>query len=490
MARIGRFFKKYFLQILLLVIALAYYLFFLNKNLVNFDEGYFVHAAQRIFLGEVPYKDFSLQYGPLYFYLLSFGYKLFGLTIYFGRFLSLIFCLSIIVSIFYLLNLLKIKSKKIITLVFLSIISFGYPLLNIPNLMWPTVFISIHLIISFILYLKNKDIRFLFFQGILIALLFSLKQNFALYYLLFYNLVFIIFQRKDIKGILKPLIVINSTSVLITFAWIYYFFLKDNLVGLIEYINFSRNFIAAYAFSYPPLTNLFKPFGFFKLIPYYLPILVLIFTVILSVKKRLDFKIIIFSLSSVFGFFIAIYPQSDLLHVYPFFGLVLISLILLFYKDKRFKYIAIFVLLCISIGFYLTFFQSIYENYYLKDKSVVNLQRAKGILVEDYRLEMINLIEKFLNENTSNKDYVLFYPYNPLFYFIFDRKNPSKDSIYYVRAWRFNDDEKIIEEIKQRKTKYVVAYGPYDFDTKLSDFINNQEKVASFSSVVIFKIKH
>ena len=83
---------------------------------------------------------------------------------------------------------------------------------------------------------------------------------------------------------------------------------------------------------------------------------------------------------------------------------------------------------------------------------MVSLQRAKGILVEDYKLDTINSIENFLNKNTSNKDYVLFYPYHPLFYFLFDRKNPSKDSIYFVRAWRFYDDEKIIEEIKQ---KYV-----------------------------------
>lgn len=490
MIKLRKFIKKYLLQILLLIIAFSYYLFFVNKNLVTFDEGYFVHVAQRIFSGEIPYKDFSLQYGPLYFYILALFYKLFDLTIYAGRFLSLIFCLSIIASIFYLLNLLKIKSKTVITLIFLSIVSFGYPLLNIPNLMWPTVFISILLIISFILYLKNNDIRFLFFQGILIALLFLLKQNFALYYLLFYNLFFIFSKRKDIKGILKSLVVINLTSGLITFAWVYYFFLKDNLVGLIEYINFSRNFIAAYAFVYPPFTYFFKPLGFFKQIPYYLPIVVLGFTIVLFLRQKTDWRVILLSFSSVLGFFVAIYPQSDLLHVYPFFGLVLVSLILLFYKHKRFKYVAVFVLLCISIGFYLTFFQSIHENFYLKDKSMVSLQRAKGILVEDYKLDTINSIENFLNKNTSNKDYVLFYPYHPLFYFLFDRKNPSKDSIYFVRAWRFYDDEKIIEEIKQKKTKYIVAYGLYDFDLKLSDFVISQERVATFTSVVIFKIKY
>ena len=490
MIKLHKFIKRYFFQIFLLTIAFSYYLFFVNKNLVTFDEGYFVHNAQRILAGQIPYKDFALQYGPLYFYLLSLGYKIFDLSIYVGRYLNLIFCLSIIGSIFYLLNLLKIKSKKIITLVFLSIVSFGYPLINIPNILWPTVLTSILLIISTILYFKNKNVFFPIFIGILIALLFSLKQNFALYYLIFYNLFFILFQLKDIKNLFKSLMVINITLGLLTFLWVYYFFLKDNVIGLIEYINFSRNFIAAYAFSYPPITNLFKPFGFFKLIPYYLPVIVLGITLVFSFRKKIDWRVILFSFSSSLGFFVAIYPQSDLLHVFPFFGLVLVSLVLLFYKDKRFKYVMVFTLLCISIGFYLTFFQNIYENHYLKDNSVISLQRARGILVEKHRAETFNLIEKFINKNTSKDDYVLFYPYHPLFYFIFDRKNPTKDSNYFVRAWRFYDDDRIISEIKQHKTKYIIGYGPYDFDTKLSDFILDQEKVLEVGSVIIFKIKY
>ncbi len=490
MFTVSKFIRKYSFQIVLLIGALIYYSFFANKNLVTFDEGYFVHAAERISLGEVPYKDFSLQYGPIYFYLLAILYKIFGAFILTGRYLNLIFCLFIIGSIFYLLNLLKITSKKIIILVFLSVISFGFPLINIPNIMWPTVLITILLIISSILFLQTKNTRYLFLLGVLIALLFSLKQNFAIVYLIFYNLALFIKERKNIKVLFKELFILNLTWGILTFAWVYYFFLKDNLKGFIDYINFSRNFIASYAFSYPPITNIFKPFGFFKLIPYYLPIVVLIMTLILGIKKKKDWRIILFSLSSSLGFFVSIYPQSDLLHVFPFFGLVLVSLILLFYKDKIFKYIMVFVLLCISIGFYLTFFQNIYENHYLKDNSVVSLQRAKGILVEEPQAKTIELIGEFLNENTSGNDYVLFYPYHPLFYFIFERKNPSKDPTYYVRAWRFYDDDKIISEIKQKKTKYIIAYGPYDFDTKLSDFIIKQKRISSFGSVVIFEIQY
>lgn len=490
MFTVSKFIRKYSFQIVLLIGALIYYSFFAIKNLVTFDEGYFVHAAERISLGEVPYKDFSLQYGPLYFYLLAILYKIFGTFIITGRYLNLIFCLFTIVSIFYLLNLLKIKSKKIIILVFLSVISFGYPFINIPNIMWPTVLISILLVIFSILFFQSKNNRYLFFSGVFIALLFSLKQNFAVFYMIFYNLLFLIKDRKNIKEVFRRLFILNLTWIVLTFSLVYYFFLKDNLTGFIDYINFSRNFIASYAFSYPPIINILKPLGFFKLIPYYLPVFVLIVTLILSFKKKADWKIVLFSLSSCLGFFVSIYPQSDLLHVFPFFGLVLVSMILLFYKDKVFKYIMVFVLLCIAIGFYLTFFQNIYENHYLKDNTSISLEKAKGILVEGSQATTIELIGEFLNKNTTKNDYVLFYPYHPLFYFIFERKNPSKDSTYYVRAWRFYDDDKIISEIRQKKTKYIIAYGPYVFDTKLSDFIIKQKKVSSFGSVVIFEIQY
>ncbi len=490
MVLVNKFIRKYSFEIALLIGTLIYYLFFVNKNLVTFDEGYFVHSAERILKGEIPYKDFSLQYGPVYFYLLAIFYKIFGTFIITGRFLNLTFCLLIIGSLLYLLNLLKIKSKKVILLVLLSAVSFGFPLINIPNIMWPTVLISILLIISSILFFQTKNTRYLFLLGVLIALLFSLKQNFAIVYLIFYNLIIILKEKKDLKEVFKNLLIINLTWGFLTFSWIYYFFLRDNLQGFIDYINFSKNFIASYAFSYPPITNVFKPFGFFKLIPYYLPIVVLIVTLILSFKKKVDWKIILFSLSSCLGFFVAIYPQSDLLHVFPFFGLILVSLIFLFYKEKIFKYIVVLILLSSAIGFYLTFFQNIYENHYLKDNSVVSLQRAKGILVEESQATTIESISEFLNKNTTRNDYVLFYPYHPLFYFIFERKNPSKDQTYYVRAWRFYDDDKIISEIRQKKAKYIIAYGPYVFDTKLSDFIISQEKVSSFRSVVIFKIKY
>src|SRR3990167_874455 len=96
--------KKYVvLEIVLLFAAAVYYLFFVNKGIDLFDEGYFVHAAERIFQGEQPYKDFALQYVPAYFYLLAFLYKILSPSILVGRFLNLFICLLIIFFTFFTL---------------------------------------------------------------------------------------------------------------------------------------------------------------------------------------------------------------------------------------------------------------------------------------------------------------------------------------------------------------------------------------------------
>ena len=89
--------KKYVvMEIILLLGAVLYYLSFVNKGIDLFDEGYFVHAAERIFQGEQPYRDFALQYTPVYFYLLAFLYKIFGPSILVGRFFSLSICILIV----------------------------------------------------------------------------------------------------------------------------------------------------------------------------------------------------------------------------------------------------------------------------------------------------------------------------------------------------------------------------------------------------------
>ena len=484
-------FKRYIiLQLLLLLAAVVYYSFFANKNISSFDEGYFVHNAERIFNGEIPYKDFFLQYGPTYFYVLAVFYKLFGVSILTGRIFSLIICLLITGSIFYLLNLLKITSYKIIFLVFLSIISFGYPLVNIPSIIWSNVLISVLLLILCIShYGSNKrKTKYLAYMGVLLALSLSLKQNLGILYIIFYNVFVLLKDRRYPSKAIKNLLVLNITWFILTFLWIYYFFLKDNVSGLINYISFSRNFIASYGFSYPPLVNFLKPLGIFKQIPYYLPVFLFFVILFYIYKKNKNWKVILVSLSSCLGFFVSIYPQSDLIHCFPFFGLILISLLLIFYREKFYKPVLFLILISILIGFYLTFFAKVYDNYFLKENTYLDLPKTQGMMLTKFDADSFKAVANFVNSHTRKGDYIFVYPYHPVFYFIFDRKNPSKDSIYYLRSWHFYDDKFIIEEIKKRQVKYIIVYREYRYDSDLSRFIQKQKEVYKFGSFIIFKM--
>ena len=359
--------KLYLFETLLIVAAAFYYFFFANKGLVLFDEGYFVHNAERIFNGQLPYKDFALQYGPTFFYLLALLYKIFGPSIIVGRILTVLLCLLIVGVLFLILNKLKVK-LWIIFLAFLSLISFGYPLINIPNIVWLNVLLSLLLILVFIYWLEKHRLSHIIILGILLALSVSAKQNLGLAFVVLFTLLMMACDKSAWKSKLSNIFILELSWGLLTFSWIYYFFLRDNLAGLWQFIEYSRNFVQHTAFSYPPLTMLFQPLGFFKFFPttYGLAILNLgLF--IFSKEKRLESANFYPDCHS-WLFCLGFSAKRPLAYLSFFGNVVLVSFLLLKLKGKTKIALIAVVLVTILTGFYLTFFTKSYryERLYLK----------------------------------------------------------------------------------------------------------------------------
>ena len=61
-------------------IAFFYYSIYYDLRIGMHDEGYTLYTVQRIISGEIPYKDFELGYGVLWFYPIVLLFKLFGET--------------------------------------------------------------------------------------------------------------------------------------------------------------------------------------------------------------------------------------------------------------------------------------------------------------------------------------------------------------------------------------------------------------------------
>lgn len=471
-----------FLSTVFVLLAFLYYSFFVNKGIVLYDEGYYLHIAERISNGEVPYKDFFLQFSPGYFYVLAFLYKIFGSSVIIGRYLTLVICLLIIFLTFLILDKLKVKSNGIKILSFFSITSFGFPLINNPStLAWAIVLISLGLIYS---YTSKKFIL----VGIFLSLTLFFKQNLGLYFFIITNIFLVLTYPKDrVIALLKT----NGVFLSITLIWIFYFFyLQSNLDKLIELFEFNKRYLSIYSFSYPPLTMLSDPLGVFKLMPYYAPILFLLLFIKGIHLKNKNISIIYFSCISLVGFAGTIFPTSDLLHVYPFFGIFLVSSLIFLYKDKAIKFWIPVVIILIFIGFYLALYMEYYRYQppYRFQNTMLNLPRTQNIHIDKSLNEDLNKLSVFLSNNTSSKDYILSYPFSPMLYFILERNNPSRFSIYYPGYLTKDQEEEVLREISNKKVKYIITFLDNKFNRPISRFIQNQDFIFKSGQFSIYKI--
>ncbi len=468
-----------FLNLILILFGFLYYLPFVNRGIVLYDEGYYVHIADKLLKGDIPYKDFFLQFPPLYFYILSGIFKIFGERIIAERIFTLVLCLGILCMNLKIIELLGVKDYKIKILVFLSTISFGFPLINNPStLAWISVFVVSILIYSVIRWSIHR--KKLVLVGILLAVLFSLKQNLGIYFFVLTN-IFVVFNSKNK---IKDLFILNMPFFLISFAWIYYFF-HQNWNSLSEFISFNRRYPLIYPLSYPPVSFILQPLGIFKLIPYYLPIIY----VLIFIKKFKSIKppVLFFILSALFGFFGTVIPTTDLIHVYPFYSLVLISGILMFKKNKL---IILITLISIISGLYLTLFREYYryQPAYSQQNTLLELPRSQRIFIDKPLASQILETEKFISKNEGENKFTLVYPFSPMIYFLFELDNPSRYSIYYPGYLTSGQEEEVLKDIEEKKVKFIITVSGYKFNTPISKFIQRQKEVYNNGIFKIFEI--
>lgn len=484
-----------FVDIIIITFALFYFHFFVNKGIILSDEGYYVHYAERIAHGEIAYKDFLLQYTPGYFYLLALLYKIFGVQILVGRFLSMFFCLLLLTAILLLLHVHKITSPAFHIITGLTMIALGYPLLHIPLVIWPLVLFAVLLDITYIYWYRSGKIIFLLSLGLLLALSFFFRQHLGIVYLIIINVLIFFSGRNTRATNLRALLIINSVWLLFTGIWIYFFFIyKNNFSGLFILYEYNKQFISTFPFTYPPLTFLKQPTGFFKLLPYYYPIVFGFFVLYRLIKRQIEWDKLSLAFFALSGFFTTIYPASDLLHVYPFLGLVVVSSVIINYKKKLFPVVISLSIIFILLGFYLTFFTKSYryDAYFLNETSPLLLPKTRGIMIDEtdnVSKQLIPLAD-YINKYTSENDYIFVYPFHPMLYFVLNRPNPSgivqfilleaPESIY--------PEEKVLTEIRQHNVKYIITVGTYKYNKKISKFIQQQRIVFHTGGYNVFEI--
>lgn len=464
---------EYFLIIILAIFVLS---FFYNKGLATGDEGYILHAAQRVHSGELPYKDFNFIYTPGSLFLISAAYSLLDESILSGKLLVVV--IATITSLFiYLVTNRFAKNKLISALSVLMYLSWTPSHINFP---FPVIFCLFTGTVSLFIFLKlaeNPKKLYYFILGLTVALTFFLKQNFGIVLFFEYTVLIIIF-----KQLRKKESIFYFLTLLLSLAVFYlYLFFTQSIYNFFSYSNYAfQEYFPRHTVIAPFPYNASTPiYSLFKLCVYLSPPVFSILAILYGLHTKHKIQFIAISTFVGFYYLVGIYPSTDYVHISPLLSLLGLPLAILA-QVKHFKLNIIIYILFLSIilsGFYTALFKGFYrwgapivqQKYYLNHPRMKVWSNSKDFV------KLVNYIQN----NSAKKDYIYFYFYEPMFYFISDRKNPVK----YLDS--FLPDEKLqaeyINSIRNKNTKLVISNSPSSTWSKspLSGYILNNYTASS-----------
>lgn len=149
------------------------------------DYSYQVENAYRIYLGQIPYRDFVLVLPPGTYYIIALIMKIFGLAnIYQVLYIALLSFLTVILT--YALLCVFNKNKRLNVFFLIPLIFAGHSMYPFPSYdVNATFFMLLGLYcLSNIILKKNTYFHYCYFTGILLALPLFFKQNTGLIFLL------------------------------------------------------------------------------------------------------------------------------------------------------------------------------------------------------------------------------------------------------------------------------------------------------------------
>lgn len=441
------FFSYFFIGLMLIVLLSTH-----TRGFISHDEGLFVNPAYRMINGEAPYKDYHFYYFP-------------GSLLVYGAVLSIVKSLlalrlaAVIVSLVSTILMYKIcfsitKDKiqtYLLTVIFLFLGPLTINFLSPTMLAIPTSLAAIYLI-SYKKKWKNAAI----FSGLMSGLVLVFKQNFAGAVIIACITAILIEQRKTFwlssvhfalgffLGILPSLIFLMLVGSLSYFINSIYYFIyeKTILMGL-----------QVTPFIYPDnILNIT-----IKFMAYCFPFFVSFIAIIVSWKSKK--KYLPYAIFTLFFYIFGIRPTTDYIHLAPTLAVSVISLGILFICSKgkisqSILYACCFTLLAvgiINVGF---------RHYYRWDSPIrqhtIFLSNPRVLLFGNRMADKsIREYERILAENYRSNNYVFFYGFMPMYYFITDTNNPTRFD--FLPPLSPDEEQEIITDLIRSNTQLIIT---------------------------------
>lgn len=456
--------KKYVLVILFSLVILF---FFFNRGFAYYDEGFILHAAQRITAGEIPYRDFDFIYTPGTIFLVALVFKLFGESILVGRVLTMLIAILTALLIYFVTNRIT-KSKLLSFFSMFVYLSWGPTHINFP---WPTLFaFSAVLLAAF--FLETN----VFISGVLVFTTFALKQNLGMAVFLSSLLSLIIVEKAKIKSLFVLVL-----GVFLAFAvFLIYLLLTKSTKSFIDniYLYTIKTVILDQAFA----TDFPKGLkSLIYLFPGFVSLTSLIF-VYRNKKKYIHLPLFI-----LFFYLFGIKPTTDYPHLSILMAMTGIPLAIIlgnattildalrkswvtrmtlyWFVQNLFNTIVYgSALLLIFLGFY----TALFKNYYRWDSPLIKqtypvADPRAGILVDQKFNRVIPGVLTFISGKSKKSDPIFVFYNAAMIYFLSERKNPTRYVNFSPDLSLGESREKdVINSLREKNVKIVLTHEPPD----------------------------
>lgn len=454
------------------------------------EEGEVLDWVNNIISGQTYGKDFFCMYGPMLIYPLAWGMKIFGATIAVERlYYFFLNFLAYLIMIFSLYKTLKLRAVFVGSSFVLFIIFLPWVIRSL-NLSYLRVALGLFPIFLSYIYIKSRSRILLSVIGVVAAqsLLFSQEVGLcSLVSLIAFFSLNCLFSRNYMEFAKEGLLIIAGYAISIVPMLIYF-----SSKGALPY------FLDSF-YGYPKLASLgfaalpFPDFHDFishplkagNILPYWVIGIYAYAWVdvlcLLLIGNR--YKILLLKISLlIFGtlLFRSALGRSDYYHVLfssmPAFLLVFISFdgaLALFWQSPIFmrigrlsKAIVLFLSILLLLANSNLKANFAYAAYYLFDYvkegyaeevgyNVPGLYRSGPVRFDRPTALSIIKIRTFLETNTRAGDYVYFFPNEPAYYFLFDRKNPTRYANMYFAITRQQRLE-LVADLDKKRPEYII----------------------------------
>lgn len=455
------------------------------------EEGINLAAAASILDGGVYSRDFSNCYGPMMIYPLAILMKLIGTTVLTDRIYTYLLNLAAygIIGLFFYRT---IQNRVVFSLSALFFFAVFHPFIAVsPNTTYLRVALGLLTLLLASRYMTTGSRLHLWSAGLAAgqSLLFSQEVGVCALTAVLTTFFVRALPERKFRTLCAEALQLGIACLVSITPMLLYFAYKGALSSfLFELMYYPKLYaMGAGLLKFPSLTTLFtEPIAGQALLPYWL-ILVYLLTALhlfplLALGKMTARNMVVFSVL-IFG--ITLYRSAlsrpDLYHLFFASQPAFLLFFLLLDRTvtagrnpesldtpawKLAKITGLFMLVAVL------FLIPEYRNYTLLNsvKYALNLKekwsrlaigyqllpnRTGGVPVGEELVDSIAKIDDFLARNTLPGEYVYFFPNEGGYYFLFDRKNPSRYALSY-QAITAEQRREIIHALESKKPRFVI----------------------------------